>query len=242
MCFEMIILYTKTKTDFCTVAFQRYKMSSNDDIHRVFLNKPSQLIAFLSKRVQLQTQRFVINFLQSVLLSLFYRNMYFYCNYRGETVTGELLAIDPSIVDKSVHVFHIIICFSVSDTAVIVDDTFSVVDPSKLENFKLVAVPFVDWDNVRIIESRPEFLTKIKLLAETLRDNSSSEVGSEEVRERRSRVSQELTRHGLEVVADGDNLVIAGTVIIKPPYTHQTCDAPNEIILARIRNILKSIT
>ena len=67
MCFEMIIFYTKTKTDFCTVAFQRYKMSSNDDIHRVFLNKPSQLIAFLSKRVQLQTQRFVINFLQSVL-------------------------------------------------------------------------------------------------------------------------------------------------------------------------------
>ena len=59
MCFEMIIFYTKTKTDFCTVAFQRYKMSSNDDIHRVFLNKPSQLIAFLSKRVQLQTQRFV---------------------------------------------------------------------------------------------------------------------------------------------------------------------------------------
>ena len=44
-----------------------------------------------------------------------------------------------------------------------------------------------------------------------------------------------------EVVAEGDNLIISGTVIIQPPYTHQACDAPNEIILARIRNILKSI-
>merc|ERR1719393_54304 len=45
-------------------------MNSNDDIHRVFLNKPSQLIQFLFQRVELQTQR-------------------------GDTVTGGLLAIDP---------------------------------------------------------------------------------------------------------------------------------------------------
>ena len=132
---------------------------------------------------------------------------------------------------------------SVSDTAVLVDsDNVSVVDESKLENFQIVTVPFVNWDNVKIIESSPEFRTNIKQLSQTLRDNSSSEVLSEEVRERRSRVSQELSRHGLEVVTDGDNLLISGTVIIQPPYTQHTCDAPNEIILARIRNILKSIS
>ena len=54
------------------MAFQRHKMSSNDDIHRVFLNKPSQLIAFLSQKVQLQTQRFVISFIDILLIS-FYR-------------------------------------------------------------------------------------------------------------------------------------------------------------------------
>ena len=129
-----------------------------------------------------------------------------------------------------------------SDTAVLVDlDSVSEVDQGKLENFKIVTVPFVNWANLKIIESSPEFRANIKQLSETLRDNPGSEVGSEAVRERRSRVSEELARHGLEVVAEGDNLIISGTVIIQPPYTHQACDAPNEIILARIRNILKSI-
>ena len=130
-----------------------------------------------------------------------------------------------------------------SDTAVLVDsDNVTEVGQGKLENFKIVTVPFVNWDKVKIIESSPEFRTNIKQLSETLRDNSSSEVGSEAVRERRSRVSEELSKHGLDVVAEGDNLIISGTVIIRPPYTHQACDAPNEIILARIRNILKSIS
>ena len=144
------------------------------------------------------------------------------------------------LTNKSTPFLSLIL--SVSDTAVLVNsDNVSVVDESKLENFQIVTVPFVNWDNVKIIESSPEFRTKLKQLRETLRDNSGSEVGSEELGERRLKVSEELTRHGLEVVTDGDNLLISGTVIIRPPYTHQTCDAPNEIILARIRNILKSI-
>ena len=144
------------------------------------------------------------------------------------------------LTNKSTPFLSLIL--SVSDTAVLVDsDNVSVVDEGKLENFQIVTVPFVNWDNVKIIESSPEFRTNLKQLRETLRDNSGSEVGSEELGERRLRVSEELTRHGLEVVTDGDNLLISGTVIIRPPYTHQTCDAPNEIILARIRNILKSI-
>ena len=144
------------------------------------------------------------------------------------------------LTNKSTPFLSLIL--SVSDTAVLVDsDNVSVVDEGKLENFQIVTVPFVNWDNVKIIESSPEFRTKLKQLRETLRDNSGSEVGSEELGERRLKVSEELTRHGLEVVTDGDNLLISGTVIIRPPYTHQTCDAPNEIILARIRNILKSI-
>ena len=144
------------------------------------------------------------------------------------------------LTNKSTPFLSLIL--SVSDTAVLVDsDNVSVVDEGKLENFQIVTVPFVNWDNVKIIESSPEFRTNLKQLRETLRDNSGSEVGSEELGERRLRVSEELTRHGLEVVTDGDNLLISGTVIIRPPYTHQNCDAPNEIILARIRNILKSI-
>ena len=123
-------------------------------------------------------------------------------------------------------------------------DTASEADQGhgKLENLQIVTVPFVNWESVKIIESSPEFRTSIKQLSQTLRENSSSEAGSEAVRERKSKVSAELTRHGLEVVAEGDNLIISGTVIIQPPFTHQTCDAPNEIILARIRNILKSIS
>ena len=152
-----------------------------------------------------------------------------------------MLAIDPGNLDKPSQSTHFLSynIFPVSDTAVLVDSDS---DQGKLENFKIVAVPFVNWDNVKIVESSPEFRKNIKHLSETLRTNSSSEVGSEEVRERRARVSQELNRHGLEVVTEGDNLIIAGTVIIQPPYTHQACDAPNEIILARIRNILKSIS
>ena len=123
-------------------------------------------------------------------------------------------------------------------------DTASEADQGhgKLENLQIVTVPFVNWESVKIIESSPEFRTSIKQLSQTLRENSSSEAGSEAVRERKSKVSAELTRHGLEVVAEGDNLIISGTVVIQPPFTHQTCDAPNEIILARIRNILKSIS
>ena len=123
-------------------------------------------------------------------------------------------------------------------------DTASEADQvhGKLENLQIVTVPFVNWESVKIIESSPEFRTSIKQLSQTLRENSSSEAGSEAVRERKSKVSAELTRHGLEVVEEGDNLIISGTVVIQPPFTHQTCDAPNEIILARIRNILKSIS
>ena len=133
-----------------------------------------------------------------------------------------------------------------TDTALLVEletDPVPQGHARRLEQFKVVSVPFVDWDKVKIVESSPEFRQIIEELQK--QSDGSAEAGpdsgSVEVSQRRSRVTEELSRHGLSVTTESDNLLIAGTVIIQPPYTHHHCDAPNEIVLARIRDLLKSI-
>ena len=133
-----------------------------------------------------------------------------------------------------------------TDTALLVEletDPVPQGDARRLEQFKVVSVPFVDWDKVKIVESSPEFRQIIEELQKQSDGSAEAEPESEsvDVSQRRSRVTEELSRHGLSVNTEGDNLLIAGTVIIQPPYTHQHCDAPNEIVLARIRDLLKSI-
>ena len=113
----------------------------------------------------------------------------------------------------------------------------------ELNHVRIVSVPFVNWDKVKTVESSPEYRQSLEGLIQELRRGSGrSEAVSVEDVERRDRVREELSRHGLEVTSDGDNLVISGTVIIRPPYSQQHCDAPNEIILSRIRNILQSVS
>ena len=41
----------------CTLYFQSEMTSNDGDIHRVFLNKPEELIELLAKSVEIQTQR-----------------------------------------------------------------------------------------------------------------------------------------------------------------------------------------
>jgi len=171
-------------------------MTSDVDTHRVFLNKPSELLGLLSQRVELQTQR-------------------------GERVSGGLIGVDP-----------------VTDTALLAQ--LHTDHSPQLDLCTVVAVPFVDWETLKVMESSPEYRKMIEELSG--RDvTPETAVGGVEVTERRSRVIEELTRHGLEVKTEGEDLVISGTVIIQPPYSHHDCDAPNEIILARIRNLLQSI-
>ena len=173
---------------------------TSSDTHRVFLNKPKELIELLAKRVEVETQR-------------------------GEVITGGLLAVDP-----------------VTDTAVLAE-LESDQKQLELNHVRIVSVPFVNWDKVKTVESSPEYRQSLEGLIQELRGGSGrSEAVSVEDVERRDRVREELSRHGLEVTSDGDNLVISGTVIIRPPYGQQHCDAPNEIILSRIRNILQSVS
>lgn len=146
--------------------------------------------------------------------------------FRGEIITGGLLAVDP-----------------VTDTAMLVELE---ADRGQLEldQLKIVSVPFVNWNKVKTVESSPEYRQSLQDLILKLGESSAGTVtgtGSVEDSERREKVREELTRHGLTVTSDGDNLLISPTVIIRPPYTPHHCDAPNEIILARIRNILQSV-
>ena len=126
---------------------------------------------------------------------------------RGEIITGGLLAVDP-----------------VTDTAMLVELE---ADRGQLEldQLKIVSVPFVNWDKVKTVESSPEYRQSLQDLILKLGESSA---GSVEDSERRERVREELTRHGLTVTSDGDNLLISPTVIIRPPYTPHHCDAPNE--------------
>ena len=54
------------------------------------------------------------------------------------------------------------------------------------------------------------------------------------------KVREYLSKFGVISNLEGENIVIGDTVIIQPPYSPESCDATNEIILARIKNILEN--
>ena len=173
-------------------------MSSEDKPHRVFLNKPEELLKHLHCHIQIQSQR-------------------------EEAVSGGLLAIDP-----------------VSDTAVVVNMTKNP-GSENIDDSEITLVPFVDWNTLKVIDDSENTKKRIRNMIKDLESGQMNNFNKEEMLTRRNLVSKSLSSHGLSPSLDGDNLVIAGTVIISPPYTDHTCDATNEIILARVKSLLKTV-
>jgi len=143
---------------------------------------------------------------------------------RGSLETGGLLAIDP-----------------VSDSAIIANDG----DDDELNSIKeakIVIVPFVDWTTLKVINDSEKTKTKYrKLIQETQWSKESQDnFSAEELSSRRDKVKDHLSKFGVVSKLEGENIVIGDTVIIQPPYSPDCCDATNEIILARIKNILEN--
>ena len=172
-------------------------MTTEDKTHRVFLNKPEELLEHLHCHIEIQSRR-------------------------GEVVSGALVAIDP-----------------VSDTAVLVNMT-EIPCSDNIDDSEMILVPFVDWDTLKVLDDSENTKNRIRnMFKDELGQMNNS--NKDEILTRRNLVSKSLSSHGLSPSLDGDNLVIADTVIISPPYTDQTCDATNEIILARVKSLLKDI-
>ena len=169
-------------------------MSTEDKTHRVFRNKPQELIKHLHCHIEIQS-------------------------LRGDTVSGALVAIDP-----------------VSDTAVVVKNPSS----ENIDDSEVTLVPFVDWGTLKVIDDSENTKQRIRhMIKDDLGQITQS--NNDELLTRRNLVSKSLSSHGLSPILDGDNLVIADTVIISPPYTVTTCDATNEIILARVKSLIKDV-
>ena len=164
-------------------------MSTEENTHRVFLNKPLELIKHLYCHIELQSRR-------------------------GEAVAGGLVAVDP-----------------VSDTAIIVKMKENS-DSENIDDLEVILVPFVDWETLKVIEDGEHTKKRIRnIYKDEL--GQTNKANEEEMLSRRNLVSTCLSSHGLDPSLEGDCLVIGDTLVISPPYTDNTCDATNEIILAK---------
>ncbi|XP_039248475.1 gem-associated protein 6-like [Styela clava] len=61
----------------------------------------------------------------------------------------------------------------------------------------------------------------------------------EDLLERQRRLKEWLESNRLPVTVNGAKLSIAGVLDILPPYTQQSCQSRNEIILSRVQSIIK---
>merc|ERR1712083_632948 len=108
-----------------------------------------------------------------------------------------------------------------------------------IDGSDIILVPFVDWGTLKVIDDSENTKKRVRNMIKD--ELGVTNYNSDEMLTRRSLVTKSLSAHGLNPSLDGDNLVIADTVIISPPYTDQTCDATNEIILARVKSLLKAL-
>jgi len=140
---------------------------------------------------------------------------------RGSLESGGLLAIDP-----------------VSDSAIIANDSES----KNIKDTKILIVPFVDWKTLKVINDSEETKYKFrKLILETQWSKSQdNNFSPDELSARQDKVREYLSKFGVISNHEGENIVVGDTVIIQPPYSPESCDATNEIILARIKNILEN--
>ena len=139
---------------------------------------------------------------------------------------GGLLAVDP-----------------VTDTAVLVGlgDKQLDKEPDSLDSHDVTLVPFVSWNSLEILDSSEVVKTYLAAL-EKCEEDRKTNICAEEASEAREKATELLTKHGLNPIWQGEDLVIADTVIVEPPYTAASCQATNEIILSRVRGILSGAT
>jgi len=163
--------------------------------HRVFLNRPLDLVKSLYCKVVVRS-------------------------VRGIEVMGGLVAVDP-----------------VTDTAVIIDVDNS--DNMDINKYPVTVVPFVRWEAMEVIDSSEEFKERVRRL--TSDKGEKHGMSEEECKTARTNITAWLAKNGLESVLSGDDLVIADTVVLEPPYTSGCCSATNEIILARVQSLLERI-
>ena len=144
-------------------------------------------------------------------------------NFRGTLESGGLIAVDP-----------------VTDTALLGNIGDGVCSSSDLADVEVTVVPFVDWSTLTVMDDSDTVKSLVSNLVKQLSPTPNN-LNAEQMETRRELVVKHLCAHALQPERDGDNLVIADTVIISPPYTHHSCDATNEIILARVKTILQNL-
>lgn len=144
-------------------------------------------------------------------------------DFRGTLESGGLIAVDP-----------------VTDTALLGNIGDGVCSSSDLADVEVTVVPFVDWSTLTVMDDSDTVKSLVSNLVKQLSPTPNN-LNAEEMETRRELVVKHLCAHALQPERDGDNLVIADTVIISPPYTHHSCDATNEIILARVKTILQNL-
>jgi len=180
---------------------EQQPQEEQEELHRVFRNKPLDLLAALHCRVRVKS-------------------------VRGVKSEGGLLAVDP-----------------VTDTAVLVGlgDKQLDKEPASLDSHDVTLVPFVSWNSLEILDSSEVVKTYLAAL-EKCEEDRKTNICAEEASEAREKATELLTKHGLNPIRQGEDLVIADTVIVEPPYTAASCQATNEIILSRVRGILSGAT
>ena len=141
--------------------------------------------------------------------------------FSGSDEEGGVLAIDP-----------------VTDTVVLIQYDNDL--PEDLRECQVSIVPFVDWSSVKVKDESDSTKSTLKSLAQT-QSESSHGLTPEQISIRRDAIKSHLSKYGLAAEEDGENLLIGDTLIIQPPYTDQSCDATNEIILERVRKILSTL-
>lgn len=143
---------------------------------------------------------------------------------------GGLLAVDP-----------------VSDTAVLVRG-----EEGGLGQSEVVIVPLVDWGSLQVrgivcwlllflqvLDSSPELKERLGGLVR--KPGTEHGLSERQVEEKRERVTAWLRRNGLPVEVEGSQVVIAGAVVLEPPYTSESALADNEIVLARVAALLENM-
>ena len=139
---------------------------------------------------------------------------------RGYRVSGGLLAVDP-----------------VTDTAVIVDTDNS--DAGDINNYPVTIVPLVRWDDMEIVDSSEVYKELVRNIK--FEQSDKCDMSEEETEAARDKVTAWLAKNGLEAVVKGSDVVIADAVIMEAPFTAESCSATNEIILARVQDIVRRV-
>ncbi|GFO28651.1 gem-associated protein 6-like [Plakobranchus ocellatus] len=109
-------------------------------------------------------------------------------------------------------------------------------------NLSLKLLPGASIIDVTILEGDvdPQIMREFDRL---FRPASSKSLSHAEINNRRLRLKQWLEKHRLPVCVspDGQALIVAEALTILPPYCEDSCLSTNEIILSRIRTLIRDM-